>query len=120
MNKTMGSKMRQRGITLIGLLFVGGVLAFSGIIVAQAVPTYMEFNSIQKAVDKAAKSGSTVAEVRKAFDAQSIIDDIKSVKGADLDVTKNGEKIVVSFAYNREIPIGGPVFLTIKYAGQSK
>jgi hypothetical protein len=110
----------QRGITLIGLLFVGGVLAFSGIIVAQAIPTYMEFRSIQNAVDKAATAGTTVAEIRKAFDTAAIPGDIKSIKGADLDITKNGDKVVVSFAYTREIPIGGPVFLTIKYAGQSK
>lgn len=110
----------QRGITLIGLLFVGGVLAFSGIVIAQAIPTYIEYTAIQKAVNKAAAGGSTVADIRKAFDTAAVIDDIKSIKGADLDVTKNGEKVVVSFAYNREIPIGGPVFLTIKYAGQSK
>jgi hypothetical protein len=110
----------QRGITLIGLLFVGGVLAFGGIIVAQAVPTYLEYRSIQGAVDKAATAGPTVADVRRAFDVAAIPNDIKSIKGADLDVTKNGEKVVVSFAYTREIPIGGPVFLTIKYAGQSK
>ena len=45
------------------------------------------------------------------------IDDIKSVTGKDLDVTKDGDKVVVKFAYNREIHLFGPAFLLLKYAG---
>ena len=32
-------KSKQRGITFIGLLFVGGVLAVTGVVVAQIIPT---------------------------------------------------------------------------------
>jgi hypothetical protein len=34
-------------------------------------------------------------------------------------VTKEGEKIVVSFAYEREIHLAGPGYLTLKYTGRS-
>jgi hypothetical protein len=61
-----------------------------------------------------------VAEVRSSFDKAAQIDDITSITGKDLDVTKQGDKIVVSFAYNKEIPIGGPAYLLLKYAGRSK
>ena len=44
----------------------------------------------------------------------------QSVTAKDIEVTKQGDKIVVSFAYQREIHLVGPAFLTIKYAGQSK
>ena len=112
-------KTKQLGISFIGILFVVGVLAFVGIIGAQAVPGAIEFQAITKAVTKA-KEGSTVAEVRSIFDKAAQIDDIKSIIGKDLEVTKEGDKTVVAFAYSKEIHIGGPAYLLLKYAGRSK
>ena len=67
-----------------------------------------------------ASTGTTVAEVRTLFSRQSDIDDFKSVTAKDIEVTKQGDKIVVSFAYQREIHLAGPAYLTLKYSGQSK
>ena len=112
-------KTKQRGISFIGILFVGGVLAFTGVIAAQVFPTLVEFQAVTKAASKAA-AASTVPEVRASFDKAAQIDDIKSVTGKDLEVTKDGDKVVVAFAYNKEIHIGGPVYLLLKYTGKSK
>ena len=116
---TMQIRSRQRGISFIGLLFVGAVLAMAGVVAAQVFPTAVEFMAVQKAVNRA-KEGSTVAEAQNIFDKAAAIDDIKSVSGKDLVVTKEGDKVVVSFAYEREIHLAGPAFLTLKYAGRSK
>jgi hypothetical protein len=35
-------------------------------------------------------------------------------------VKKVGDKVVVSFAYEREIHLFGPAYLTLKYEGQSR
>ncbi|MES2281412.1 MAG: DUF4845 domain-containing protein [Pseudomonadota bacterium] len=113
-------KNKQLGISFIGVLFVVGVFAFIGVIAAQAFPTMTEFQTITKAASKAAAEGKSVAEVRTNFDKIAQIDDIKSISGKDLEVTKEGDKTVVSFAYNKEIHIGGPAYLLIKYAGKSK
>ena len=112
-------KSRQHGISFIGILFVGGVLAFTGVIAAQVFPTMVEFQAITKAASKAA-AATTVPEVRSSFDKAAQIDDIKSVTGKDLEITKDGDKVVVAFAYNKEIHIGGPVYLLLKYTGRSK
>lgn len=113
------TRSRQRGISFIGLLFVGGVLAVTGVVAAQVFPTFVEYQAVVKAVNKAS-AGSTVAEVRTIFDKAATVDNIASVKGTDLEVTKENDKIVVSFAYQREIHLAGPAFLTLKYAGRSK
>ncbi len=115
----MQSRSKQRGISFLGLIFVGGALAIAGVIAAQVFPTYIEYQAISKAAGKAAQ-GNTVAEVRSLFDKQSAVDDFKSVTAKDIEVTKEGDKIVVSFAYQREIHLAGPAFLTLKYAGRSK
>ena len=112
-------KHRQRGISLIGLLFVGGVIACVFLIGAQVAPTMIEFQAISKAATKA-KGGNTVPEVRSIFDKAAQIDDIKSISGKDLIVSKEGDKTVVAFAYTREIHLAGPAYLLLKYDGRSK
>ena len=110
-------RSKQRGISFIGLLVVGGLLAFAGVIGAQVAPTYLEYQAINKAAKKAASEGNTVPDVRNIFDKSSAVDDFKAITGKDLDVSKNGDKIVVSFAYNKEIHLGGPAYLVLKYIG---
>jgi Tfp pilus assembly protein PilE len=116
-NKAVGLR-QQRGISFFSLVIVVAVLAFLGVVGAQVVPTFVEYQAITKAAKKAS-SESTVQGVRAAFDRASAIDDIKSVSGKDLDVSKNGDAVVVKFAYNREIHLGGPAYLLLKYEGSS-
>lgn len=115
----MKLKRQQRGLTFFGLLIVGILLAYTGVILAQVAPTYIEYLAVQKAVDKAA-AGGTVSEVRSLFDKAAQIDDIRSIAGKDLTVGKEGDRVVVSFAYDREIHLAGPAHLVMKYAGRSK
>lgn len=110
---------QQRGLTFIGLLVVGGLLAFTGVVVAQLVPTYIEFMAVEKAAQKAS-AGTTVSEVRSNFDKAAQIDDIRSIAGKDLEVGKEGDRVVVSFAYSREVHIAGPAYIVMKYEGRSK
>ena len=114
-----GRASQQRGISFIGLVFVAVVLACVGVVVAQVIPTLIEWQAIDKAANKA-KEGTTVPEVRAIFDRAQAIDDFKSVSGKDLDIKKVGDKVVVSYAYEREIPLFGPAYLTLKYKGESR
>ena len=116
--KRWGRRAGQRGISFIGLLFVAAVVGCVGIVVAQVIPTLIEYQAIVKATNKA-KEGTTVPEVRAIFDRAQAIDDFQSVAGKDLDIQKVGDKVVVSFAYEREIHLFGPAYLTLKYKGQS-
>lgn len=115
----MKTKTGQRGVSLIGLLFVGGILAVCGVVVAQVIPTLIELQAVHKAAKKAAAEGNNVAEVKAVFDRAAQIDDIKSITGQDLVVTKQGDKVTVSYAYQREIHLGGPAWLTLKYEGSA-
>ena len=113
------SQHRQRGLTLVGLLVVGILVALASLVAAQVFPTYVEYLAVQKASVKASQ-GSTVAEVRSLFDKAAAIDNITSVKGADINVTKAGNAVVVSFAYTKEIHLAGPAWLVMKYEGSSR
>jgi Tfp pilus assembly major pilin PilA len=115
----IGFKSRQGGISFVGLLFVVGVLACLAVLGAQAFPTVVEYQAALKAAQKASE-GNTVAEVRQIFDKAASIDDIRSIEAKDLDISKDGDKVIVKFAYNKEIHMFGPAFLLLKYSGQSK
>jgi hypothetical protein len=109
---------RQRGISFIGLLFVAIVVACVGVVVAQVIPTLIEYQAILKAVNKA-KDGTTVPEIRATFERAQAIDDFQAVTGKDLDIQKVGDKVVVGFAYEKQIHLFGPAYLLLKYKGQS-
>ncbi|MCW5632621.1 MAG: DUF4845 domain-containing protein [Rubrivivax sp.] len=112
----------QRGITLFGLMFWGIVIGFLGYLLVRTLPTVNEYMTIQRAVTKiAATSPSTVAEARAAFDRQKDIEyAISSISGKDLSITKENDRVVIGFAYDKEVPIAGPVYLLIKYEGRSQ
>lgn len=112
-------KTQQRGASLLGMLIVGIVLVLGAVVVAQVVPTFLEYQAILKATKKVANEGGTIVEIRNSFDKAQNIDDFKAISGKDLDVSKNGDKVVVSFSYQKEIPLGGPAYLLLKYAGSS-
>ena len=115
-------RARQRGLTLFGLLFWAIVVGFFALVAMRVLPTLNEYYTIQKAVKKiAVEGGSTVPEIRNAFEKQKEIEySIQSISGKDLVITKENDKVVVSFAYDKEIELVKPVFLLIKYEGRSK
>ena len=112
----------QRGITLIGLLTWTIFVGFAGYLLVRVLPTISEAYTVQAVVDRlAAAPATTVPEIRRAFERQRTIDStITSVTGADLDITKENDRVVIGYAYEKEIPLFGPAFLLIKYAGRSK
>jgi hypothetical protein len=116
------ARRRQLGITMIGLLFWSIIIAAVALVTMKVLPTVNEFLTIQKAVTKiAAEGATTVPEIRNAFEKQRTIEySIQSVGGKDLNITKENDKVVISFAYDKEIELIKPVYLLIKYEGRSR
>ena len=111
----------QRGLTLFGLVFWAALIGFIVYVLVRTLPTLNEYYTIQRAVDQIARSDpSTVAEARAAFDKQRELEySISSIAGKDLTVTKENDRVVLAFAYDRIVPIYGPVYILIKYQGRS-
>ena len=107
---------------MFGLMFWAIVIGFFGYMLVRTLPTINEYLTIQRAVNKIAQGNpTTVAEVRIAFDRQKDIEySIEAVSGKDLSITKENDRVVIGFAYDKLIPVAGPVFLLIKYEGRSQ
>lgn len=112
-------RSRQRGLSFIGLVFLAVIAVAVFAIGGQSVPVFLEYQAIRKAATKASREASTVPEVRAAFDRAAAIDDISSISGKDLEVTKRNDKIVVTFAYSREIALVGPAYLVYRFREQT-
>ena len=111
----------QRGVALSGLIFWGVVITLVAVLGMKVVPTTVEYYKILKDIKATvAKVGpdATVADVRKTFDNFANIDQL-DFPPEQLDVSKEKGKIVVSFDYDKRIPLFGNVSLVINYKGST-
>jgi len=114
----------QRGLGFIGMLLVLIGVVFVAIIGMKLVPAYIEYFTIKKAVNSIVQSGELrggqVADVRKAFDRRATIDEITAITPADLEITKEGNEIVIGYAYQKKVPLFSNISLLIDFAGSTK
>ncbi|MBN8504236.1 MAG: DUF4845 domain-containing protein [Burkholderiales bacterium] len=111
---------RQRGLSLLGLLFWGALIAMAAVVGAKVTPTVMEYYTIKRAVDTIARGNpATVAQAKGEFERIKQVEYSIQLSGNDLEVTKVNDRVKIHFAYSREVALGGPVYLLLKYEGQS-
>jgi uncharacterized protein DUF4845 len=111
---------RQRGLSLLGMVVVVFIVIFVALLTMKLVPSYIEFYAAKVAIEKIALAGgASVGEIRKAFDSRATIDDINVIKGQDLEITKLGNEVVISFAYRKEVPLFSNVGVYIEFAASS-
>lgn len=117
----LGSQ-RQRGVTLVGLMFWAVLIAAGAGIVVKVVPAVNEYRTLLSMVNVLAKEGGeTIPEIREAFNRRKQVEyGIESISARDLEITKENDKVVISFAYDKQIELFDPVFLLIKFKGKSQ
>jgi Domain of unknown function (DUF4845) len=109
----------QRGVTLMGLIILLFIMISVALVGFKLIPAYIDFYTAKKAINAIAREGSTVAEIRRSFELRSAIDDIK-VRPSDLEITKQGNEVVVGFAYRKEVPLFANVGVYIDFAASTK
>ena len=110
--------IRQRGITLLGILILVtfvGLFVYAGI---RLVPVYLEYMNIAKTLESlksetggAASPQSVRNILAKRFDASYIT----SLDPKDVEVTKEGEFLVVRAAYDATTPFVGNVDFVVHF-----
>lgn len=109
----------QQGVALSGLLFWSIVLVLVAVLGMKVLPTYIEYAKIlkdAKATAAKATSDSTVADVRRIYEKFAEID-MLDFPSSQLDITKDGGRIVIEFAYEKRIHLFWNVSLLIDYKG---
>jgi hypothetical protein len=108
-------------LSLVVLILVLALVSIVAIFGMKVVPSVLEFRAAKKAIEAIVqeRQGGTPADIRRAFENRSNIDDINSVKPADLEISKEGGGIVISFAYRKEVPLFRNVGLYIDYSARA-
>lgn len=115
----MMNRAFQRGITLTGLIFGSLILILLVILGMRVVPDVIEYakivSNIKAVAQDPAMRQASPAEVRRAYERRAIVDHTSAIKPQDIEVTRSGNTLVLSFAYRKEIPLFGPVGLVIDF-----
>jgi hypothetical protein len=110
----------QRGVSLMGLIMGLVILVVVALFGMKLIPSFLEYRSAKGAIEAiAAQRPATPADVRQAFNARAAIDDISTVRANDLEITKEGNALVIGFAYRKEVPLFGNVGMYIDYVARA-
>jgi hypothetical protein len=119
----MKTRQRQRGLTISGFLFVTVVVVGVVMIGFRMVPAYIEAYTVQKVLAKTlqdSKEGFSLYQFRRDFDLKASADYIDSVRGSDIEVSKEGNELVASASWTRTLHLVGNVSLLLDFEATAK
>jgi hypothetical protein len=115
-------RKNERGIGFLLIFLIGVVLALAAVGAMKVWPAYSEFLTAKGAIVAiAANEGRTgsVADIRRAFDRRANVDNITEVTPGELEISKDGGEVVISFAYTKKVPLFSNVSLSIDFAAST-
>src|SRR5689334_6906429 len=99
---------KQSGVSLMGLIVTLGVLGFIAVMAAKLMPAYVEYFAVKKmfaAMEQGGDLKGSVRDIRYSYEKRNAIEDVKSVRGDDLEVSKEGGEAVVSASWSVKVPL---------------
>lgn len=114
---------KQRGITLSGFMMWAVLLIVCALIGFKLAPPYIEFLSIKtqlKAIanDPEGRQG-TRRVIEDLWSRRAAIENISSVSGKDIQITKEGDGVVLSAEYSVCVPFVLNIRVCMDYAPSS-
>jgi hypothetical protein len=111
---------KQRGVTMIGWIFLLIPMAIVGYAAIRVGPEYYEYYKLASAVQATAdqlegEEALTPQRIRGAMQARFDTGYIDDVKASELPVTKSAAGWEVSIAYETEVPLFGNIYLTLDF-----
>ena len=116
----MVMRKQQYGVSLMSLIMGLFILVIVAIFGMKLVPSFLEYRTAKAAIEAIAAQAQSPGDVRRLFDSRAAVDDITSIKATDLEIGKEGNRMVISFEYRKEVPLFGPVGLYINYAADTR
>ena len=113
---------KQKGVTLIGFVFMAALVAGAGVLVFRSVPIYNEYFTLKKILRNIdlQNNEATPAQIRSQFDRMSAADYQYDVRAGELNITKEKGNILISVTYSRTIPIAGNVSLLFDFTADNR
>lgn len=123
MNCARPMKSGQRGISMIGFLFVAIVLVAIAMLAMKLVPAYIEYFGVKKVLaDMAHQSdlrNMSNGEIRNDFEKRAGVGYVEGVKGDDLRIDRRGPVPVVSAEYTFQTKLVHNISLVVDFSASS-
>jgi hypothetical protein len=114
---------KQHGVTITGLLMTIVVLIFLSLLAFKVFTPYKQYFTVQKvfkqlALDPEVKAGGR-REFIIAWSKFAMTDDLSAISGDDVELTKDGNDLIISASYSVRVPLFKNISLLIDFAPNS-
>lgn len=123
MHSSLPMQSQQRGVSMIGFLFVAVVLVAVAMLAMKLVPAYIEFFSVKKILSTMGQESDlrskSNAELRNDFSKRANVGYVTVVKPEDLTVDRHGGVPVISADYEFRTKLFGNISLVVDFSASS-
>lgn len=123
MTRTPPMQSRQRGLSMIGFLFVAVVLVAIAMLAMKLVPAYIEFFSVKKILatmgQEADIRSKSNAEIRSDFSRRANVGYVTVVKPEHLTIDRSGGTPIISADYEFRTKLFGNVSLVVDFSAST-
>lgn len=114
-------RKRQRGLSMIGFLFVVVVVLVVALLAFRMIPSYIEYYTVQKALAEALADTKdpTQANVRRFVERKLSADYVDSVSWNDVQVSKTGNVITAYVSWEKKLPLVHNVSLLMEFNAEA-
>ncbi len=115
----MQHRGRQRGITMLGFLFVAAVLMVVVMLAFRIAPAVVEYYSVKAALNDAlseVKDPTAMPDVQKAFQRRIDAGYIESVSAKDVEFTKEKNTVIANVSWSRTMHLVANASLVLDFA----
>ena len=111
--------VQQRGMSFGGFIFGAFMLVLLGITGLKIVPAYIQDAQINSVFESISHDPdmqkATPHDILASFDRRATIDNITAIKAADIEISDDGGRPVLSASYSVKAPLFANVSLYIEF-----
>ena len=107
----------ERGLTILGFLFVAAVVIIFALVGFRILPAYIEYFSVQKALQQALDDSpdGNVGDIRRSFERKVSAGYIDSVRPRDVQVTRQSGQVTAAVSWQRVLPMVGNASILLDF-----
>lgn len=116
-------KNKQQGMSFFGFILLAAGFIFVAILGMKLAPAYMHNAQIehifQAIVNDPEMQNGGVKEVKASFSKRATMDSITEITPDDIEVGKDGGRLILSASYSLKIPVAGNISLLLEFNPKS-
>jgi hypothetical protein len=98
---------RERGLSMIGFLFVAAVIVVVVLVGFRVLPSYIEYMSVEKVLEATLRDepSANPADLKRALTRRIQAEYIDSVNAGDLVITREGGQLIATLSWQKILPM---------------